>query len=52
MKLARAHDLVPTGGSDFHGAMSSGIRIGRGFGSLDVPDDILDRLAARANAAP
>lgn len=52
MKLALAHDLVPTGGSDFHGAMSPDIRLGRGFGSLDVPDDILDRLAARARGAP
>jgi hypothetical protein len=46
-RLAEAHGLVATGGSDYHGAMSPGIRIGRGFGSLAVPDGVVDALLAR-----
>lgn len=46
-RLAALHGLVATGGSDYHGAMSPGIRIGRGFGSLAVPDDVVDALYAR-----
>ena len=46
-RLAALHGLVATGGSDYHGAMSPGIRIGRGFGSLAVPDDVVDALLAR-----
>ncbi|MBM4154147.1 MAG: PHP domain-containing protein [Lentisphaerae bacterium] len=45
-RLAALHGLVATGGSDYHGAMSPGIRIGRGFGSLAVPDDVVDALLA------
>ena len=47
LRLAEELDLVPTGGSDFHGAGKPDIRLGRGFGGLRVPDDIVDRLAAR-----
>lgn len=46
-RLARAHDLVATGGSDYHGAMSPDLRIGRGFGTLDVPDSVVDALLSR-----
>ena len=37
--------LVPTGGSDFHGDQSPGIRLGRGFGNLEVPDEIAAAMA-------
>ena len=47
LKLGAKHDLVPTGGSDFHGAMTPDIKLGRGFGSLKVPADTIDRLEAR-----
>jgi predicted metal-dependent phosphoesterase TrpH len=39
--LAGHHDLVPTGGSDFHG---TGEREGHEIGSANVPDDTVDRL--------
>ncbi|HVX29110.1 MAG TPA: PHP domain-containing protein, partial [Nitrolancea sp.] len=39
--LAGHHDLVPTGGSDFHGL---GEREGHEIGSANVPDDAVDRL--------
>jgi predicted metal-dependent phosphoesterase TrpH len=45
--LAKDMNLVATGGSDFHGSMSPDIRMGFGFGSLRVPDDIVARLEAR-----
>ncbi len=47
LSLCNRYDLVPTGGSDFHGALNPDIRMGVGFGSLRVPDDVADRLAAR-----
>lgn len=46
--LAEAFGLVATGGSDYHGANNPDIEMGRGFGSLNVPDDILDALRDRA----
>ncbi len=46
-RLARRHGLVPTGGSDAHGAFTPDLAVGVGTGDLDVPDDRLDELAAR-----
>lgn len=43
-KLAADHGLVAVGGSDFHGARTPAIRLGRGFGDLRVSDDALSRL--------
>lgn len=48
--LAKELGLVATGGTDFHGAMSPDIKMGTGFGSTKVPDDIVDLLAARRSA--
>ncbi len=45
--LAARHDLVATGGSDYHGTVKAGLSSGRGRGDLEVPDDVLERLAAR-----
>lgn len=45
-RLARDLGLLATGGSDFHGAVSPDVRLGRGFGSLQVPDEVADQLAA------
>lgn len=45
--LARAHDLVATGGSDYHGAYKPELHIGTGRGDLHVADGVLDDLAAR-----
>ncbi len=46
-ELAKRHDLVATGGSDYHGTVKQGLRVGTGRGDLKVPDDVLDRLEAR-----
>lgn len=45
-RVAHDLDLLATGGSDFHGAVSPGIEMGRGFGSLHVPDEVADQLSA------
>jgi predicted metal-dependent phosphoesterase TrpH len=45
--MARDLGLVATGGSDFHGALAPDIRMGKGFGNLSVPDEIVPALEAR-----
>jgi len=45
--MARDLDLVATGGSDFHGALAPAIRMGKGFGGLSVPDEVVPALEAR-----
>ena len=43
--LAREFDLLPTGGSDFHGNRKPSVRLGTGVnGNLNVPKAVLDRL--------
>ncbi len=49
-KLAHALGLHMTGGSDFHGAMNPDIYLGRGFGSLCVPDTLLEGLRVAESA--
>jgi predicted metal-dependent phosphoesterase TrpH len=45
LAVARAHHLVVTGGSDFHGEAKPGVELGRGReGSLHVPHDVLQQL--------
>ena len=46
-RLARRHDLVPTGGSDAHGAFTPDLSVGSGTGDLAVPDAVLAALAGR-----
>ncbi|MFA7159877.1 MAG: PHP domain-containing protein [Kiritimatiellia bacterium] len=47
LALAQKFNLVATGGTDFHGKPMPDIKIGRGFGSLNVPDSVLAELDAR-----
>ena len=45
--LARRHGLLVTGGSDFHGAVKPGVRLGTGVnGNLHVPPEVMDGLRA------
>jgi predicted metal-dependent phosphoesterase TrpH len=44
MDLAAEFDLIITGGSDFHGESMPDIKLGRGFGNLDIPYSILEKL--------
>lgn len=47
LHLTKDFNLVPTGGTDFHGAHTPDLQMGRGFGSLRVPDDVVERLYAK-----
>lgn len=42
--LARRFDLVPSGGSDYHGSYKPGLSLGSGYGDLYVPDAVLEEL--------
>lgn len=45
--LAQRHDLLVTGGSDFHGAVKPAVSLGTGcLGNLNIPADLVDRLRA------
>lgn len=46
-ELAEKLDMVPCGGSDYHGSTKEGLRLGVGRGSLHVPDESLAALQAR-----
>jgi predicted metal-dependent phosphoesterase TrpH len=45
--LARRFGLVPTGGSDYHGAFKPGLELGTGYGDLYVAETVLEELRAR-----
>jgi predicted metal-dependent phosphoesterase TrpH len=47
LSVGRDIGLVFSGGSDFHGAMNPHCRLGVGFGTLNVPDDLVELLQAR-----
>lgn len=44
LALAKRFDLLPSGGSDFHGTYKPDIQLGFGRGDLLVPDHFLDDL--------
>ena len=43
-ELAARHDLIITGGSDFHGDTKPGIFLGTGYGDLRVPKVLAERV--------
>jgi predicted metal-dependent phosphoesterase TrpH len=50
LALAAQHDLVVTGGSDFHGTIKPDVHLGVGPGGMAFADEMLDALTARAAA--
>jgi hypothetical protein len=46
--LARRFDLIPSGGSDYHGTYKTGLELGCGYGDLAVPGSLLDELRSHA----
>jgi len=42
--LAGRHNLLITGGSDFHGANVEGIELGKGRGGLKIPFELFEKL--------
>ncbi|HSQ19348.1 MAG TPA: PHP domain-containing protein [Blastocatellia bacterium] len=47
-EIASRHDLLVTGGSDYHGSYKPDINIVTGLGDLEVPYELLEALRARA----
>lgn len=47
LAIAQETGLALSGGSDFHGDLNPSVRLGVGFGSLNVPDEWVDLLYAR-----
>jgi len=43
-QICKDFDLIATGGTDFHGALTPDLSLGTGFGNLCVPDDVLEKL--------
>jgi len=46
-ELAKRHELLMTGGSDFHGAIQPDIEMGSGHGNLIVPYELFEKLIQR-----
>lgn len=46
-RIARARDLLATGGSDFHGEARPGVEMGRGRGDLRVGGDVFRAVLSR-----
>ncbi|MFA5042611.1 MAG: PHP domain-containing protein [Kiritimatiellia bacterium] len=46
LDLAAQFHLIATGGTDFHGKPMPDVKLGRGFGVLDVPNTVLEQLDA------
>jgi len=46
LDLAAQFHLVATGGSDFHGTPMPDVKLGHGFGMLNVPNAVLEQLDA------
>ena len=44
LDLAKRYNLIPTGGSDFHGGPKPDVILGRGRNNVRVPAEVLDRL--------
>ena len=48
-RLPRRYDLIPTGGSDYHGfPMGDAAEVDNDVGSVVVPEETVERLRARA----
>ena len=46
LELATRYNLIPTGGSDFHGRPKPDVTLGRGRNNVRVEAAVLDRLEA------
>lgn len=47
LEMAARHDLLVSGGSDYHGAVKPGIALGRGYGGLRVAEVYLHKIKER-----
>lgn len=44
LNLCKTYNLLPSGGSDFHGENKPGLELGSGYGDLYVPQSVLENL--------
>jgi len=44
LALAKKYELLVSGGSDFHGINKPDIRLGRGFGNLNISYDLVEKI--------
>ena len=44
LALSQRYNLIPTGGSDFHGRPKPDVALGRGRDNVRVPMEVLERL--------
>lgn len=44
LSICKEFDILPSGGSDFHGDNKPGLKLGTGYGNLTIPENILDDL--------
>lgn len=51
LAIAQEAGLAMSGGSDFHGDLNPSVRLGVGFGNLNIPDEWVDLLHARIQRA-
>ena len=51
-KLARKHDLLITGGTDFHGGINPQVQMGIGAGNFHVPYRLYEKLLERLHDRP
>ncbi|HUO08502.1 MAG TPA: PHP domain-containing protein [Phycisphaerae bacterium] len=47
LELSKKYNLIPTGGSDFHGHHKADVLLGQGRKNVRVPVEVLDRLEAK-----
>lgn len=47
-RLAEKYDLLPSGGSDFHGGTKPGLDLAVGYGKLFIPEEFLDNIRKAA----
>lgn len=52
LKIIKSTGLIATGGSDFHGAVTPDVVVGKGSGNLKVPNELLDPLLDRIGDNP
>jgi hypothetical protein len=50
LDLAQRYDLIPTGGSDYHGTRKPHIQLGSGTGDLSVPETAYWALKEKSKA--
>ncbi len=48
--LARRFELIPSGGSDYHGSYKPGLSLGSGYGDLAIPNSVVDELRRLAGS--